>query len=55
MLQQQTGANDNLFGDGFFLGSDGGYGDDNDAYAEEMQVLNGFITYEADRAWIQAL
>ena len=42
-------TNDNLFGDGFFLGSDGGYGDDNDAYAEEMQVLNGFITYEADQ------
>ena len=42
-------TNDNLFGDGFFIGSDGGYGDDNDAYAEEMQVLNGFITYEADQ------
>ena len=26
-------TNDNLFGDGFFIGSDGGYGDADEAYA----------------------
>ena len=42
-------TNDNLFGDGFFLGSDGGYGDADEAYAGALEVVNGFISYEADQ------
>ena len=42
-------TNDNLFGDGFFIGSDGGYGDADEAYAGALEVVNGFISYEADQ------
>ena len=42
-------TNDNLFGDGFFIGSDGGYGDADKAYAGALEVVNGFISYEADQ------
>ena len=42
-------TNDNLFGDGFFIGSDGGYGDADEAYASALEVVNGFISYEADQ------
>ena len=44
-------TNDNLFGDGFHLfgmekNDDGvAYSDDADAYAEAMQIINGFISY----------
>ena len=44
-------TNDNLFGDGFHLfgmekNDDGvAYSDDSDAYAEAMQVIDGFISY----------
>ena len=44
-------TNDNLFGDGFHLfgmekNDDGvAYSDDSDAYAEAMQIIDGFISY----------
>ena len=44
-------TNDNLFGDGFHLfgmekNDDGvAYSDDADAYAEAMQIIDGFISY----------
>ncbi len=40
-------TNDNLFGDGFFIGSDGGYGEADEAYEDALEVVNGCISYEA--------
>ena len=42
-------TNDNLCGDGCFICSDGGYGDADEAYAGALEVVNGFISYEADQ------
>ncbi len=38
-------TNDNIFGDGFHLGSDGGYAEDAESYAEAVMIVEGYDAY----------